>query len=254
MADRQAIVAYCDERLCASDYQDAAINGLQIAGTEEIQRLAVAVSVSQATIAAAANWGADAMLTHHGLFWGSKPQPLTGILGQRVRSLIKHDINLLSYHLPLDGHPEIGNAALLARRCGYVAVGRFGAVAGRPLGAIGVANPAPTTTELLVRLHATLGRQPAPTGAVDPERRLTKVGFLTGSGSSMIEEVVSLGLEALVTGDLREPAMAEARELGIVVIAAGHEATERFGVQALAIEIEQRFGVQTRFIADPNPV
>src|SRR5690606_20174835 len=113
VASRADLIAYCRERLEPERYRDVAANGLQVEGAAEVERLAVAVSTSAHTIGQAAEWGAQAMLVHHGLLWGGGLQPLTGILGGRLRELFTHDINLIAYHLPLDGHPEIGNNALL---------------------------------------------------------------------------------------------------------------------------------------------
>lgn len=254
VVSRDAILNYCDERLSATDFQDVAVNGLQVSGSQDIARLAVAVSTSAQTIDAAANWGADALLVHHGLLWGSRLQPLVGVLAERLRLLFQHDINLIAYHLPLDAHEEIGNCALLADRVGYQPTGRFASIGGQPLGVIGTRDDDITLPDLLATLQRELDRVPTTVGDVNLDSPISRVGFLTGSGYSAVEEARQLGCQALVTGDVREPTMAEARELGISVIAAGHEATERFGVQALANEIHQKFGIETRFFPDPNPV
>ncbi len=254
MATRADIVSYCDTRLDAPNYQDIAINGLQVECAHEINRLAVAVSTSERTIRAAIDWNADALLVHHGLFWGGAPRPLTGMLGRRLKLLFQHDINLIGYHLPLDGHPELGNNALLVRQLALEPDGRFGEVAGMPLGVVGVCRKPLKLPELLERIADLLDRQPTAVGATDLDRQIERVGVLSGSGYGTLDEIAALRCQALVTGDLREPTMAEARELGIVAIAAGHEATERSGVQALAAELAQHFGIETRFFADPNPI
>lgn len=253
MAERDALVEFCDRLLEAGLYQDAGVNGLQVEGARQIQRLAVAVSASRRTLSAAAEWGAQALLVHHGLLWGSRLGPITGVFADRLRILFQNDINLIAYHLPLDGHPEIGNNALLAGAAGYSVTGRFAEVAGRPLGVIGERSPGLSVEMLAETLEAELARVPLVVGHVTDEP-LARIGFLTGSGSSAVAEARQAGCRALVTGDIREPTMAEARELGLVVIAAGHEATERFGVMALAAEIQSTFGIETRFFPDPNPV
>lgn len=231
-----------------------AVNGLQVEGAARIERIAVAVSTSEWTIRKAIGWNADALLVHHGLLWGSKLQPLTGLLGRRLRLLFKHNINLIAYHLPLDGHEAIGNCALLAVNSGFTVADRFAMFGGEPLGVVGTASPGLTLSELAARMEKVTERPPTVIGAANSNTALTRVGFLTGSGYSTIGDAVAAGCQALVTGDIREPTMAEARELGIPIIAAGHEATERFGVQALAEEITGQFNVKTTFFHDPNPI
>lgn len=254
MARIDELIRWSDERLRASAFSDVAVNGLQVAGRREVSRLAVAVSTSQHTLRAAVEWGADALLVHHGLLWGSRSGPIDGVFAERLRLLMANDLNLIGYHLPLDGHPEIGNCALLARAAGYDAAGRFAFVGGEPLGVGGERAEPQSLGELLDTMARVTDREPLAVGAVDDPPELARVGFLTGSGYSALDEAVAAGCAALVTGDVRESTMAEARELGIVVVAAGHEATERLGVQALAAELAERFALAKTFISDPNPV
>lgn len=254
MASRDEIIRYCDERLDSASYQDVAVNGLQVAGERTINRLAVAVSTSQYTLTAADDWAADALLVHHGLLWGSGLQPLVGIFADRLRILFQNEMNLIAYHLPLDGHPEIGNCALLSDALGFEQVGRFASIGGQYLGVVGESVPGVSVQELIDRVTEQLDRSPTVVGLMDGDEPLERVGFLTGSGYSTLLDARAAGCQALVTGDIREPTMAEARELEMVVIAAGHEATERFGVQALANEIATNFEIETRFIHDPNPI
>ena len=254
MADTSEIIVFCNQLLRSSAFSDLAVNGLQVQGKDRIERLAVAVSTSEWTLRKAVGWNADALLVHHGLFLGSQMQPLTGIFARRLRLLFKHDINLIAYHLPLDGHEAIGNCALLAVRSGFTVVDRFAEIGGEPLGVVGHRSPGLSLSDLAARMAEVTEREPAIVGETTKGAALNRVGFLTGSGYSAIQDAIAAGCQALVTGDIREPTMAEARELGLPVIAAGHEATERFGVQALADEISGHFGIKTRFLHDPNPV
>jgi dinuclear metal center YbgI/SA1388 family protein len=254
VATRQEILDYCNARLEVGSYQDVAINGLQVEGSPEIQRIAVAVSTSEKTISAAVDWGADALLVHHGLFWGGSVQPLVGLFGHRLKRLFQHDINLIAYHLPLDGHTEIGNNALLAQQLDVQVTDRFGSVAGMPLGVVGSVPGSITLTALLKRLSTVLDREPVAVGAIETVQRLSRIAILSGSGYGTLAEAAALGCQAMITGDLREPTMAEARELGVIAIAAGHEATERSGVQALALELNEKFNVETMYFPDPNPI
>lgn len=252
VADTSEIILFCNQLLRASAFQDLAVNGLQVQGKHKIERLAVAVSASEWTLRKAVGWNADALLVHHGLFHGSRMTPLTGILARRLRLLFRHDINLIAYHLPLDSHEAIGNCTLLAVNCGFTPSGRFAQFGGEPLGVVAECDPGVSIADLAAHLAQVTEREPTVVGSAQ-DTILRRVGFLTGSGYSALEDALVAGCQALVTGDIREPTMAEARELGIPVIAAGHEATERFGVQALAQEISAQFGVKTAYFHDPNP-
>jgi dinuclear metal center YbgI/SA1388 family protein len=252
MVNRQQLIAWSDERLNAAAIADIAHNGLQVEGRAEIRRLAVAVSTSRRTIDAAAEWGADALLVHHGILWGGKVTPLTGIQADRLRRLFAADLNLIGYHLPLDAHPEIGNNTLLAEALGLTVTSRFPTTARDPFGAIGESPLAWSFTELIDRVIDVTEREPSVVG-VTPET-VTRVAVVTGSGYGFVQAAAEDGCQVLVTGDVRESTMAEARELGVAVIAAGHEATERLGVQALARELAGAFDLETTFFSDPNPI
>ncbi len=233
-------------------FRDAALNGLQVEGAAEIGRIATAVSVSEYVVRQAVDWNADALLVHHGLFWGERSGPIAGPLRTRLRLLLINDVNLVGFHLPLDAHPEIGNNALLVRVLGLKIDRPFSEVAGQPIGFIGTAAAELQLTEIVARVQEITNRTPTVlAGGPDATDR---VAVVSGSGYSALEEATQLGCGALVTGDVREPTMAMARELGITVIAGGHEATERLGIQALADLVTRKFGIETRFFADPNPV
>jgi dinuclear metal center YbgI/SA1388 family protein len=253
MANRGDIVRWCNDYLRASEWQDAAVNGLQVEGKTEINRVALAVSTSDFTLQQAIAMQADALLVHHGLLFGSRMQPLTGLFARRLRILFKHDINLIGYHLPLDGHEAVGNCVLLAEACRCPVVDRFALIGGGLLGAVGEPTSAMSLEDLTGIVAKVTEREPTVIDAgIGPE--ITRAAFLTGSGYSTLEDAIAAGCQVLVTGDVREPTMAEARELGIHVIAAGHEATERLGIQALGEQLASEFNIETRFIHDPNPV
>ncbi|MDI3340659.1 MAG: Nif3-like dinuclear metal center hexameric protein [Sphaerobacter sp.] len=252
MAARDDIVTFCAGFLAVDEFRDAAINGLQVEGRRSVERIAVAVSASQHTIEAALAWGADALLVHHGLLWGERLGPIVGPLRYRLKGLLAADLNLLAYHLPLDAHSEIGNNARLAAALGLNVVDRCAEVHGQPIGVI--ATPAEPTalTEIVARLAGVTEREPLVLAGGPP--LVGRVAIVSGSGYAALDEAAAAGCDALLTGDVRESTMALARELGVTVVAGGHEATERLGVQALAEVLEQEFGVETRFLPDPNPV
>lgn len=249
MARRADIVRYCDDLLQSADYDDVSVNGLQIEGREEINSVALAVSTSQRTIQQAVDMSADALLVHHGLLWGSRSGPIAGIFAQRLKLLFQHDINLIGYHLPLDGHAQLGNNAQIIEKLGMQCAERFFGI-----GWLATTDPARTLDGIASQVERLVHRTPTVVGETGGNRPITKVAVVSGSGYSALAEAAARGCDALITGDVREPTMAEARELGIAVIAAGHEATERLGIQALGDALQQQFNVTCQFIDDPNPI
>lgn len=252
MVDLGELVRYCDRLLECSRFRDAATNGLQVEGRSVVRRLAVAVSANRATIERAISWDADALLVHHGLFWGESARAVTGVLRQRLRPLLVHDVSLLAYHLPLDAHPELGNNAQLAFALGLEPVEPFAEIAGNSIGWIARAEPPRPLRDLIAVIEQHTDR--APTVLPGGPETVRRVAILTGSGASALGEAAERGCDVLLTGEARETTMALARELGITVIAAGHEATERLGVQALARHLAATFGLETTFLHDPNPI
>lgn len=252
MVQREELVRYCDRVLETGRFRDMATNGLQVEGRRPIRRLAVAVSATQRTIAEAIAHEADLLLVHHGLFWADGVRAITGVLAHRLRPLLVHEINLVAYHLPLDAHPELGNNAQLAIALGLELVEPFAEVYGVPVGWIAFANPPMSQDELITRVTHITERTPLLLPGGPPS--ITRVAILSGSGSSALSEAAERGCDLLLTGEARETTMALARELGISVLVAGHEATERLGVQALAKHLSQSFGLESIFIPDPNPL
>ncbi len=251
--DRDQLVAYLDDLLDADSLQDIGVNGLQVAGGQEVERVATAVSASAELFSQAAEWGADSVLVHHGLLWrGDEPSRVTGSFRQRLRLLFEHDLNLIAYHLPLDRHPAHGNAAVLARELGLEQLEPFGTFGGVTLGVAGVfANPLPAE-DLFRRVRSACGQEPQifPGG---PER-VASVGIVTGGAPAAFDEAVAAGLDAYITGEAREWVLHRAAEDGVHYLAAGHYATERFGVRSLGEFLGKRFDLEVRFFDLPNPV
>jgi dinuclear metal center YbgI/SA1388 family protein len=251
--DRDQLVAYLDDLLDAEALDDVAINGLQVAGRQEIERVATGVSASAELFTQAAEWGADAVLVHHGVLWrGDEPQRVVGSLRLRLGLLFEHGLNLIAYHLPLDRHPAHGNAAVLARTLGLEQIEPFGSFGGVTLGCAGVfATPLPAE-KLVLLVRDACGQEPQifPGG---PER-IASVGIVSGGAPTAFEEAVTAGLDAFITGEAREWVMHRASEDGVHFIAAGHYATERFGIRALGEFLAKRFDLEVRFFDLPNPV
>ena len=251
-ADRDQILAFCDELLDADGFDDYGPNGLQVPGVEEIRTVVSGVSANRELIERAVAAEAELLIAHHGLFWEFHPRALSEQLAGRLRPALAAGLNVAGYHLPLDAHPEIGNNALLCERLGLAPAGRFAAARGRDIGVVGESAPPLAVDELTARLTSLLEREPLLLGA-GPER-VSRVGIVSGAGASFVGETERLGLDAVITGEPAEHVTADAREAGVHFYAAGHHATETLGIRRLGELIAERFGVEHRFIEVPNPV
>jgi dinuclear metal center YbgI/SA1388 family protein len=248
----ESLLQYLDGYLGVQEHPDYpnALNGLQVDRSGDVTRIAAAVDASEATIEAAAAEGADLLLVHHGMFWGGL-QPLTGRHLRKVRTLLEHNIAVYAAHLPLDGHAEIGNSALLARALGIEPQGRFAPYQGAEIGCWGVLEEGIGAAQLSVRLGEVLEQHDVHLIPGGPES-VERVGVVTGGGASFVEDAVSLGLDALVTGEGSHHTHFDAMELGIHVLFGGHYATETFGVKALAGHLAERFGLEWTFLDLPT--
>jgi dinuclear metal center YbgI/SA1388 family protein len=253
MARRSDVIARLDDLLDAKSFPDLGPNGLQVPGREEVHKVVTGVSATRALIEHALERGADLVLVHHGLFWDFEPTGLTPVLAERLRPLMKHDVNLAGYHLPLDAHPELGNNAQLAQAIGIPEHEPFGDFKGRAIGRRGRLAHGPVPIgELVARIGAATEREPLllPGG----DHPVETVGIISGSAASSLAEAAELGLDAFVTGEPREHVMGEAAERGVHFIAAGHYATETFGVRRLGELLEREFGMAHEFASLLNPV
>lgn len=252
MAARDEIIAFLDDLLDAGSFDDYGPNGLQVAGAREVSVVVSGVSAHLELFHRAAALRAQLVLCHHGLIWRKQPATIDERRRERLKALFDADMSLVAYHLPLDAHPEVGNNALICAALGLERAEPFGSAGGRPIGWIGRA-PAPIARdELVARCRAAFGREPLafPEG---PDE-VSAVGVVSGGGADSLAEAASLGLDALISGEPSEPAMAEAREAGVTFVAGGHYATETFGVRRLGDLLSERFGVEHRFVDVLNPV
>jgi dinuclear metal center YbgI/SA1388 family protein len=251
--DLMHLVAELDELLEVEAVRDYCPNGLQVEGRSQVRRVVTAVSASQALFTRAVAHDADAILVHHGILWAaSLPQTLVGSFLERVRLLITNNVSLLAYHLPLDRHMVLGNAAQLARRLGLTELEPFADHDGASTGVCGV-FPEPVAVDELVEAVA---------GACEREPQLfegrgelvTSVGIVTGAAEKDYHRAVAAGLDAFITGEATEWVLHQAAEDGVHYIAAGHYATERFGVLALGRWLSEQHGIEVEFVDLPNPV
>ena len=246
---RDELARYLDQLLDVSRVRDYCPNGLQVEGRAEIHNIVSGVTASLALIEAARDAGADAILVHHGYFWRGEDPRLVGTRKRRIELLLRTDLNLYAYHLPLDLHPELGNNAQLAKRLGLVEEGRAGE---QDLVCHGTLATPSTLGEFAQRLQLTLGRAPLVIG--DAQRPVQRAAWCTGGAQNYFDSALGLGVDVYITGEISETQVHLARESGIAFIAAGHHATERYGVQALAHHIAARFQLTHRYIDIDNPV
>ena len=246
---RDELIRYLDELLEPERFKDYCPNGLQVEGRPEIRRIVAGVTASQALVDQAVARGADALLVHHGWFWRGEDGRVTGFRKKRLQTLLAHDINLIAYHLPLDGHAEFGNNAQLAQRLDWTVEGRFGE---QDVGWYGRLDEARTLGEVAQRVSNELGREPLVIGTVT--QQVSRIAWCSGGAQSLFEAALSLGVQAFLSGEISEQHVHLARESGVAYLAVGHHASERYGIQALAAHLAGKFGLDCTFIDIDNPV
>jgi dinuclear metal center YbgI/SA1388 family protein len=247
VARRDEIIAFTDELLDIGSYPDYGPMGMQVIGSAEVSKIVCGVSSSRELFERAAATGAQLVLVHHGLLWENEPRTIDARMKGRLKALFDADITLAAYHLALDANLEVGNNALLAKEIGLAVESQFADV-----GVGGVFTEPPTIDELSSAAERAVGRKPLVFG-FGPER-IERAAVVTGGAQSLLVRAANEGYHVLITGEAGEPTMMSAKELGVHFIAAGHYATERLGVQALARRIAERFGVEWEFVELANPV
>lgn len=243
------MAAWLDTTLEARRFEDYCPNGLQAEGTPRIGKVVLGVTASLSLLRAAAAQGAHAVLVHHGWFWRGDDPRLIGTRRARVATLLAHDLNLFAYHLPLDVHPELGNAVALARHLDWPigeALGRDGLIRVAELPAV------LTAAQLEAHLADRLDRPPLLVGNLN--RPIRRVAWCTGAAQDFLQQAIDAGADAYLSGEISERTTHLAREAGVVYAAAGHHATERYGIQALGAAMARALGIEVIFVDDPNPV
>jgi len=245
----QELLHYLNGLLEPWRYKDYAPNGLQVEGRADIQRLICGVSASQALLDAALERQGDAILVHHGYFWKNEDGCITGMQRRRLKTLLANDLNLLAYHLPLDGHPQLGNNAQLAHALGLLAQGQTGEQDLLWHGVLAAPCRADIWRDDLSRR---LGRDALLLGRTD--KTIRRVAWCSGGAQSLFGAAIALGVDAFITGEVSEQNHHMAIESDCVFIAAGHHATERYGIQALGRKIHDDLGMDVEFIDLSNPI
>lgn len=246
---RNELENHLNQLLDVSRFQDYCPNGLQVEGREHIQKIVTGVTASLELLQAAIAHEADAVIVHHGYFWRGESACITGMKHRRIALLMQHGINLFAYHLPLDMHSELGNNVQLAKRLGFVENGRFGEQDIVVRGALQEAMP---LCALGHKIAQALGREPQIIG--NPEQSIRQLAWCTGAAQGYFEAAIAQSVDAYITGEISEQTVHAARESGVAFIAAGHHATERYGVQALGEHLADKFGIQHQFVDIDNPV
>ncbi len=243
------LVAWLDTYLEVGAFEDPSLNGLQVEGQAEVNKVAVAVDSSLTTFEQAAEVGADLLVVHHGLFWG-QPLPITGMHGRRIRYLLEHNLSLYAAHIPLDAHREVGNNWGLARILGMADLEPFGRWRDRAIGVKGSFPNPVTLRELADTLEKELGESVLVHAGGKLE--LETLGIISGAAARDVATAADEGLDAFLTGEPKHETFYDAFELGVNALYAGHYMTETVGVSLLADKIEQEFGLATEFILLPT--
>jgi dinuclear metal center YbgI/SA1388 family protein len=250
------IIAFLDELLEIERFADLGPNGLQVPGADNVTTVLTGVSAQRALFERAVEEQAQLVLAHHGILWDFEPRRIGPAQAARLKLLLQHDIALAGYHLPLDGHPEHGNNALLAQALGATSHTRAFPFKGEPIGVIArFDGPDPNgvpAADLFARVRQQTDREPLVFDAGPP--RIRTLGIVSGAAANTLAEAIDLRLDAFLTGEPKEHVMAQARENGIHFIAAGHYATETRGIRRLGDLVAERFGVRHVFADIPNPV
>ena len=233
----------------SSQFQDYCPNGLQIEGTPKIERIVCGVSLSLELIDQAILRKAQAIIVHHGIFWHKSNYALTGNKYQRVAKLIKNDINLIAYHLPLDNHMQLGNNIQLAN---LLEINPLGQTGYQNLLWYGELEQACSLEEFINKYQLKTAHTPIYFG--NKQKRIKKIAWCTGGADSMFEEAINLGVDLFLTGEIKEPIMNLALESNVAFVAGGHYVTERYGIQALSDYLQQNLGLSAEFIELYNPI
>ncbi|MCO8164055.1 Nif3-like dinuclear metal center hexameric protein [Pseudomonas sp. 21LCFQ02] len=245
------LVEEADRYLNSARIQDYCPNGLQVEGRPQVMRIVSGVTASQALLDAAVEAQADLVLVHHGYFWKGENPCVVGMKQRRLKTLLRHDMSLLAYHLPLDVHPEVGNNVQLARQLDITVEGPLNPADPKVVGLVGSLAEPVSARDFARRVQEVLGREPL---LIEGDRMVQRVGWCSGGGQGYIDQAVLEGVDLYFSGEASEQTFHSAQENGISFIAAGHHATERYGVQALGDYLARRFALEHIFIDCPNPV
>ncbi len=243
------LVSYTNNILNIDKFNDYVPNGLQLEASNKINKIATAVTASLDVVNKAVDMNVDALLVHHGYFWKGENQTITGMKKKRLELLIKNNISLLAYHLPLDAHAEYGNNACLGKMFGITTTDVMDK---QGVGNIGYLDDSMVLSQFAAKVSQLLSRQALVISAGN--HPIKQIAWCSGGAQKYLMKAAEMGADVYLSGEISENTVHEARELGVHYIAAGHHATERYGVQALATHLATYFGVEHQYIEIDNPV
>lgn len=249
---RAELIDYLDTLLNAKQIKDYCPNGLQVEGKQEIKKIVTGVTASEALIDAAIEQNADAILVHHGYFWKGEAYPIVGMKKNRIGKLINNDISLIAYHLPIDVHYELGNNAQIGKLLALSNVRPAPEFTPEGIIMLGEYDEPKHIEEVASDINVALNREPLVSDA--RQQKVKSLAWCTGGGQSYIDQVAELNVDLFLTGEASEQTIHSSRELGIDFIAAGHHATERYGVKMVGEHLAKKFGLDVQFIDIHNPV
>lgn len=245
--------SFINHYLRSEQIEDASLNGLQVQGTESIQRIVLGVSANIALFKKAQSLQAQAVIVHHGLFWEKMDFRMRGVLGQRVALLMKYDLNLMAYHLPLDLHPQIGNNISLLQLLPVETVQPFGVYHHIPIGFQGTLKEAITLAEIQAILEKSLQGSVLKSYNFGPTT-ISRIGVVSGGAPEILRQAIDLRLDLFITGEVAEYSQELCHEGKINYLAMGHYTSEKLGIINLGKKISEVLGCETEFIDIPNPV
>lgn len=240
---------YLIQFLQPEKFSDYCPNGLQVEGRREVNKIVTGVTASLALLERAHAASADAILVHHGYFWRGESQPITGIKMRRLKFLLANELNLFAYHLPLDAHPEVGNNVMLGEVLGLKITGWLD---DKNMIAWSTLGQAQSLQKIADAISAKLNRQVQLVG--DPNKPVQTVAWCTGAAQGYIEQAINADIDVFISGEISEQTVHLARESNTAYIAAGHHATERYGIQALGAHLAEKLSIRHEFIDIDNPV
>lgn len=252
MIERSDLLAHCNQLLQPEVLRDYCPNGLQVSGRQRIQKIVTGVTASLALIEKAIAEKADAIFAHHGYFWKGESPAIVGVKHGRIQALLNHDINLFAYHLPLDVHPHLGNNIQLAQHLGLDISGQWDVDGIQNLVWHGALPTASKASDFVAHCEKQLQR--APLHIPGRSDSIKTIAWCTGAAHRYLELAAERGIDCYLTGEISESTVHMARETGIHLIAAGHHATERYGIQALGQHLSQQLELEHQFIDVDNPV
>ena len=236
---------YLGQLLQVDLFSDSCPNGLQIEGNTSIKKIVTGVTASHELISQAIALEADTLIVHHGFFWKNEAAPIIDIKYRRIKALLDHNINLFAYHLPLDAQGIFGNNALLCQYLGATSEARFGH---QNVGFLATLTIPEKIEAFILRVEKEVGKKVIVAGPLESGKTISTIAVCSGGGQSFFQDAIQAGADLFLTGEISEHNVHEAKEWGVYYVAAGHHATERFGIRALGEHLAQHFCLDVTFI------